>query len=155
MRSNSHKTLFGPSSHWYLDCGFGFYVDPSLRNPDLADPERDTKPPYLDSCSPYKNWRHIYSYNPLKGVQAELHHLIIGGEVHLWSELTDSVTLDGKLWPRVAAAAEVMWSETEKMPDEGTTRRLAEFRERLVARGIGASVVQMEWCLRNKGGCTL
>ena len=150
-----HKTLFGPSSHWYLDCGFGFYVDPSLQNPDLADPEREIRPPYLDSCSPYKNWRHIYSYNPLKGVRDELRHLIIGGEVHLWGELTDSVTLDGKLWPRVAAAAEVMWSGTEKMPDEGTTRRLAEFRERLLARGVGASVVQMEWCLRNKGGCTL
>ena len=48
-----------------------------------------------------------------------------------------------------------MWSGTEKMPDEGTTRRLAEFRERLVAKGVGASVVQMEWCLKNKGGCTL
>ncbi|KAL8785534.1 MAG: hypothetical protein Q9195_008606 [Heterodermia aff. obscurata] len=153
--AKSHKTLFGPNSHWYLDCGFGFYVDPSLRNPDLKDPERETRPPYLDYCSPYKNWRHVYSYNPLKEIRDELRHLIIGGEVHLWNELTDSVTLDSKLWPRVAAAAEVMWSGTEKMPDEGTTRRLAEFRERLVERGVGASVVQMEWCLRNKGGCTL
>ncbi len=59
------------------------------------------------------------------------------------------------MWPRVAAAAEVMWSGTGKMADEGTTRRLAEFRDRLVANGVGAGMVQMEWCLRNEGGCTL
>ena len=153
--AKGHNVLFGSSSHWYLDCGFGFYVDPNLQNPDLADPERQVKPPYLDSCSPYKNWRHVYSYNPLEGVKQEDRHLIVGGEMHLWAELTDSVTLDFKLWPRVAAAAEVMWSGTGKMADEGTTRRLAEFRERLVATGVRADMVQMEWCLRNKGGCTL
>lgn len=153
--AKGHKALFGSSSHWYLDCGFGFSVDPSLRNPDLADPDRQVKPPYLDYCSPYKNWRHVYSYNPLEGVKQEYRHLIVGGEVHLWAELTDSVSLDFKLWPRVAAAAEVMWSGTGKMADEDTTRRLAEFRERLVARGVRADMVQMEWCLRSKGGCTL
>ncbi|KAL8730750.1 MAG: hypothetical protein Q9166_003820 [cf. Caloplaca sp. 2 TL-2023] len=153
--AKGHRALFGSSSHWYLDCGHGFYVDPDLQTPDLADPERHIKPPYLDSCSPYKNWRQVYSYNPLEGVSKEHRHLIAGGEVHLWGELTDSVTLDGMLWPRVAAAAEVMWSGTDKMADEDTTRRLAEFRERLIARGISAGMVQMEWCLRNKGGCTL
>ena len=153
--AKGHKALFGSSSHWYLDCGFGFYVDPDLQNPDLADPERRVRPPYLDSCSPYKNWRHVYSYNPLEGIKQEHRHLIVGGEVHLWAELTDSVSLDFKLWPRVAAAAEVMWSGTGKMADEDTTRRLAEFRERLVARGVRADMVQMEWCLRNPGGCTL
>ena len=73
----------------------------------------------------------------------------------MWGELTDSITLDGTLWPRVAAAAEVMWSGATRMPDESTTRRLAEFRERLVTKGVRAGMVQMEWCLRNQGKCTL
>ena len=150
-----HSAIFGSSDYWYLDCGFGHYLDPNPNHPSPSKANRSVKPPYLGSCNPYKNWRHVYSYNPLKGVQTNLQHLIQGGEVHLWGELTDSVSLDGKLWPRVAAAAEVMWSGTEKMPDEGTTRRLAEFRERLVARGVRAEMVQMEWCLRYKGGCTL
>lgn len=153
--AKGHKVLFGSSSHWYLDCGFGYYVDPSLQNPNLSDADREIKPPYLDSCSPYKNWRQVYSYNPLERVLEEHRHLIEGGEVHMWGELTDSVSLDTKLWPRVAAAAEVMWSQTDKMPDEDTTRRLAEFRERLVARGISSSMVQMEWCLRHEGRCAL
>lgn len=153
--AKGHKTLFGSNDHWYLDCGLGWFLDPSLENPNLSDPERRIKPPYLDSCSPYKNWRQIYSYDPLDGVLPEHRHLVAGGEVHMWGELTDSVSLDSTLWPRVAAAAEVMWSRTSRMPEEETTRRLAEFRERLVARGVRAGMIQMEWCLRHRGGCTL
>ncbi|KAL9608300.1 MAG: hypothetical protein Q9167_006855 [Letrouitia subvulpina] len=148
--AKGHRALFGSNRHWYLDCGLGFHVDP-----DPSNPHSPIKPPFLDSCSPYKNWREIYSYVPLDGIEDSLRHLILGGELHLWSELTDSITLDGMLWPRVAAAAEVMWSGGGKVLDEETTRRLAEMRERLVARGIRAGMVQMEFCLRNKGSCKL
>ncbi|KAL8690274.1 MAG: hypothetical protein Q9218_004240 [Villophora microphyllina] len=148
--SKGYKTIFGSNAHWYLDCGHGYFVDPEPSNPDSP-----IKPPYLDYCSPYKNWRHIYAYNPVADVPQSQRHLVLGGEIHLWGELTDSVNLDGMLWPRVAAAAEVMWSAPEKKPDESTTRRLADMRERLVMRDIRAGVVQMEWCLRYEGGCRL
>lgn len=36
---------------------------------------------------------------PSKDIPKEKHHLIVGGEVHLWTELTDSMTLDFMLWP--------------------------------------------------------
>ena len=145
--NKGYRALAGSASHWYLDCGFGIFLDP-----DPFDPETVIKPPYLDWCNPYKNWRQIYSYNPLAGISEEKEHLVIGGEVHLWAELTDSITLDGKLWPRAAAAAEILWSGARQV-DESVTRRLAEFRERLVLKGIQASVVQMEWCLKNPGQC--
>ena len=82
-------------------------------------------------------------------------HLLVGGEVHLWSELTDSVNLDGKLWPRAAAAAEILWKGPVGVGgvSEGVTRRLAEWRERVVGKGVRAEVVQMTWCLMNEGGC--
>ncbi|KAL8816935.1 MAG: hypothetical protein Q9191_008240, partial [Dirinaria sp. TL-2023a] len=149
--AKGHRALFGSNSHWYLDCGAGSFLDPNPhleKDPHPSDQDRSSvKPPYLDYCTPYKNWRHIYSYNPLDGVLPEHRHLIAGGEVHLWGELTDRVSLDGTLWPRAAAAAEVMWSLPRKLADKDTTRRLAEWRERMVARGIGAGMVQMEWCL--------
>ena len=148
--NKGYKTLFGSNAHWYLDCGHGSFVDPEPSQTDSR-----VQPPYLDYCSPYKNWRHVYAYNPVAGIPQSQRHLIMGGEVHLWGELTDSVNLDGMLWPRVAAAAEVMWSAPGKKPDESTTRRLADMRERLVMRGVGAGVVQMEWCLRHEGGCRL
>lgn len=141
--NKGYKTLFGSNSHWYPDCGHGYFVDPEPSNPDSP-----IRPPYLDYCSPYKNWRHMYAYDPVANIPQNQMHLVVGGEAHLWGELTDSVNLDGMLWPRVAAAAEVMWSAPGKKPDESTTRRL-------VMKGVGAGVVQMEWCLRHKGGCGL
>lgn len=145
--AKGHRALFGPCTHWYLDCGYGTWLDP-----DPSNAETSIKPPYLDWCSPYKNWRQVYSYNPWADVPEEHKHLVLGGEVHLFGELTDSVTLDGMLWPRAAAAAEVLWKGTCEV-NEDATRRLAELRERLVAKAIGAGMVQMEWCLSNPGGC--
>lgn len=148
--NKGYKTLFGSNAHWYLDCGHGSFVDPEPSNSDSP-----VRSPYLDYCSPYKNWRHMYAYDPVADVPQSQRHLVVGGEAHLWGELTDSVSLDGMLWPRVAAAAEVMWGAPGKKPDENTTRRLADMRERLVTRGFRAGVVQMEWCLRHQGGCRL
>ncbi|KAA6413111.1 MAG: glycoside hydrolase family 20 [Lasallia pustulata] len=147
--ARGHRALFGDCHHWYLDCGVGAWLDPRPAN---ATPLR---PPYRDYCSPYKNWRYIYSYDPLALVPDGSRGLVLGGEVHLWGELTDGVGLDGKLWPRAAAAAEVLWRGGGRTVDEGATRRLAEMRERLVGRGVIAEVVQMTWCLMNEGGCRL
>ena len=146
-----HKALFGSNTHWYLDCGHGQFLDPDQARGN----DTEVNPPYTDYCAPYKNWRMVYSYDPLADIPAHNRHLIMGGEVHLWSELTDSVTLDGILWPRVAAAAEVLWSGPGRLPSEDTTRRLAEMRERLVIAGVSSSMVQMEHCLRYKGSCKL
>ncbi len=38
---------------------------------------------------------------------------IKGGEVCVWGETIGESNLEGKLWPRGAAAAERLWSETE------------------------------------------
>lgn len=151
--SHGHRVLFGSSTHWYLDCGYGAWLDPA--DPANPGPDSRASPPYMDHCAPYKNWRTIYSYDPLKGVSPEHFHLVAGGEVHMWGEMTDTVTLDGMLWPRAAAAAEVLWAGTGTPVSEDITRRLAELRERLLLEGVAAGMVQMEWCLRNKGRCTV
>lgn len=70
--------------------------------------------------------------------------MVVGGECHLPGELTDSVNLDNVLWPRVAAVAEILWRGTGEV-GEGTTRILAEMRERLVARRVRAGMIQTEW----------
>lgn len=147
------KALAGNYNHWYLDCGFGQWVDP-------AGGSSMTAPPYTDYCSPVKNWRQIYTYDILSGIPADLAHLVVGGEVHMWTEQTDAVNLDDRLWPRAAAAAEVLWSGSKDAdgtprPVANATRRLAEQRERLVVQGIGAGPIQMVWCLQNEGGCAL
>jgi len=66
----------------------------------------------------------------------------------MWNEQTDPVNLDRMVWPRASAAAEILWSGAKD--DQGRNRsqieaspRLSEFRERLVAKGIGAEPIQV------------
>jgi hexosaminidase len=114
------------------------------------------KSPYLDYCQPYHNWRQVYTYNPTAGISPDLLAGIEGGEVLLWSEQTDPWDLDTKLWPRAAAAAEVLWSGVrDQSMIANATRRLGEWRERIVTDlKIHASPVTMTWCLM-EGGCDL
>ena len=55
-----------------------------------------------------------YSVDPLQGDAAELtpeeQARILGGEAAMWEELVTAETLDAKLWPRLAAIAERLWS---------------------------------------------
>ena len=144
-----YRALFGEYTEWYLDQGFGTFLDP-----DPTRPNSTVKPPYLSWENLQKNWRQVLAYDPLKDVPEESQHLVLGGEVHLWGETVDNLGLDFMLWPRAAAAAEMMWKGKGTV-GEPITRRLAEMRERLVAMGIRSGVVQMEWALRNEGECIL
>ena len=78
----------------------------------------------------------------------------------MWSEQTDPVNLDDNVWPRAAAAAEVLWSGAKDA--EGRNRsqveaspRLGEWRERMVQRGIQAGPVQMVFCTQNGTQCAI
>ena len=145
--SRGHRALFGSNDYWYLDCGHGTWLDPDWNNSDTR-----VKSPYLDYCSPLKNFRRILSYDPLADIPKNQRHLVLGGEVHLWGELTDGENLDAMLWPRAAATGEVLWRGKAKVGEE-STRRLAEVREWLVRKGMRAEPVQVTWCLMNKGNC--
>ncbi|KAL8854126.1 MAG: hypothetical protein Q9221_001048 [Calogaya cf. arnoldii] len=159
-----HKVLAGNYNFWYLDCGHGLWVHapPSTTNTDPYYP-------YNDYCTPLKSWQLIYTHSPFAGlsttntsspsyVNASSLDLVLGGEVHIWSEKTDPVNFDAVVWPRAAAAAEVLWSGNQD--DQGRNRslvdvgkRLGVWRERMVERGVGAEVVQMVWCTQDERGC--
>jgi hexosaminidase len=159
-----HHVLFGDCGHWYLDCGYGGFINPYPSGESPVGVPFNTpggypsqiKDPFLDYCNPYKNWRHIYMYDPLANISSSVQHLIEGGEVLLWSEQTDPINMDAKLWPRAAAAAEVLWSGPREIAMiEGASKRLGEWRERVVVdNGVGSGPVQMTWCLM-QGGCDL
>jgi hexosaminidase len=102
----------------------------------------------------------VYSFDPVAGLTPEQAALVLGGEVHAWSEQIDGVSLDGVVWPRASAAGEVLWSG--RTDAQGVNRtfadaspRLAEFRERLVLRGVGAGPIMQLWCHQNEGDCAL
>jgi hexosaminidase len=93
----------------------------------------------------------VYSYDPRAGLSEEEAKLVIGGEVAAWAESIDPVNLESVLWPRTCAAAETLWSGRKDAGGQNRTQldaapRLAEFRERMVARGVGSAPVHMPFC---------
>lgn len=151
--AKGHKALVGNYQYWYLDCGKGQWLD-------FAPSAAANAWPYNDYCAPFHNWRLIYSYDPLTGVPEEHQHLVLGGEAHMWAEQTDPVNLDRMVWPRAAAAAEILWSGAKDAQGRNRSQieaspRLSEMRERLVAKGIGAEPIQMPYCTMNGTQCQL
>ncbi|XP_013187830.2 chitooligosaccharidolytic beta-N-acetylglucosaminidase [Amyelois transitella] len=118
----------------YLDCGFGAWVGSGN-----------------NWCSPYIGWQKVYDNMPSK-IAADHKDLILGAEAALWSEQSDTSTLDGRLWPRAAALAERLWSDPQHDWKEAEHRML-HVRERLVHMGIQADSIQPEWCYQNEGYC--
>lgn len=148
---SGHSALVGNYRYWYLDCGKGQWLDFAQ-----GDASRDAWP-YQDYCAPFHNWRLIYSKDPYEGIPANLQHLIVGGEVHMWGEQTDAVNLDPMLWPRAAAAAEVLWSGAKDANGQNRSQieaspRLSDLRERLVAKGVRAEPVRMAYCEMESDG---
>jgi hexosaminidase len=97
----------------------------------------------------------VYSYDPYTGVPDDKKSLVLGGEVHAWAEQIDPVNLDRQVWPRAAAAAEVLWSGANARPQADAAIRLSDMRERLVAKGVMAEPIQMPFCTMEKGQCNL
>ena len=66
---------------------------------------------YLDLMQPASQH---YAVDPLKGETVGLsdaeRQLILGGEAAMWEEIATAENLDAKLWPRLAAIAERLWS---------------------------------------------
>ncbi|RKP08074.1 N-acetylhexosaminidase [Thamnocephalis sphaerospora] len=143
------RAITSPADHWYLDCGQGAWVNTHSGGDSW--------------CDPYKTWQHMYTYDPLAGLADTgntdtSHPAVAGGEVTMWTEKTDTVNLDIKVWPRAAAAAEVLWSGRRDVSGrERTTHaahpRIHRFRRRLLALGLRPDMVNMLWCEKNPAGC--
>uniref|UniRef100_A0A182VPZ9 Beta-hexosaminidase n=1 Tax=Anopheles minimus TaxID=112268 RepID=A0A182VPZ9_9DIPT len=105
---------------------------------------------YLDhgfwGVTTYYNWKKVYDNQLPKG------NSILGGEVCVWTEFIDAHSLDGRTWPRAAAAAERLWSNptTKSMEAES---RFFRHRERLISRGVQPEAIAPKWCQQNEGQC--
>ncbi|CDS09580.1 hypothetical protein LRAMOSA10940 [Lichtheimia ramosa] len=173
-----YKVIASHANFWYLDCGHGGWTG----NDDSYDEQEQPKVPESlaeeldrhqltdnyrpsnwggsggDWCSPFKTWQRIYSYDMVYNLTKEEAGNVLGGEVALWAEQTDSTALDVRLWPRTAAAAEILWSgrhnlENEQRDLSDAMARIFDWRYRLVKRGIQAEALQPLWCGKNPSMC--
>lgn len=136
LLENDYKLIISNYDTMYLDCGFAGWVNAGN-----------------NWCSPYKGWQDIYENTPTK-MAGDRHAQILGSESTLWTEQVDSANVQSRLWPRAAAMAESLWTESSSGWREAENRFLVH-RERLIELGIEADALEPEWCRQYQESCPL
>jgi hexosaminidase len=107
---------------------------------------------YLDLMQPASQH---YAVDPLHGEAAELtpeeKRLILGGEAAMWEELATAENLDSRLWPRLAAIAERLWSPDSTTDVAAMYSRLADVNRWLEWLGL-AQRTNLELMLQRLAG---
>lgn len=135
--ANGYKLIITNVDALYLDCGF----------PGWVAGEHNW-------CAPYIGWQKIYD-NKMEDIAAGNYiNQIYGASTALWTEQADDAAIDSRLWPRVSALAERMWSNPANGWRAAESRMLIN-RKRLVENGIQADRLQPQWCLVNEEECPL
>lgn len=112
------------------------------------------------SWCPYNSWQRIYSYDLTAGVNKSHKGKILGGELAIWGEQAGPTVIDGLMWPRSAAAAELYWSGSydtngNKRTVKSVSERFYDWVYRLQARGINAEPTQPKYCVQHPGACNV
>jgi hexosaminidase len=163
LTAQGYRVIVSSSDFIYLDCGFGGWVSNDHRynvniKPD-GSPNFNWGAGGGSWCAPYKTWQRIYNYDFTFNLSDAQKALLQGAIAPLWSEQVDDVVISQKIWPRAAALAELVWSGNRdangnKRTTE-LTQRILNFREYLVANGVGASPLMPKYCLQHPHECDL
>ena len=164
LASLGYEVIVSSSDWLYLDCGFGGWVTNDDRynvnaNPDPNTPSFNFGGGGGSWCAPYKTWQRIYDYDFTANLTAAEAKKVIGVTAPLWAEQVDDTVVSSKMWPRAAALAELAWSGNRdangnKRTTE-LTQRIFNFREYLVANGVGAAPLVPKYCLQHPHACDL
>jgi hexosaminidase len=119
---SGHNAIMSPTSHCYLDY--------NLKAIDLEK---------------------VYKFDPIPTELAkDKQHFIIGGEVNMWTEhVPDESNLDSKVFPRLMAMSEVLWSYPEERNYEEFYGRVQHHYPILKNLGVkyGQETIPMTFCI--------
>eukprot|EP00475_Leptophrys_vorax_P019352 TRINITY_DN2642_c0_g1_i1.p2 TRINITY_DN2642_c0_g1~~TRINITY_DN2642_c0_g1_i1.p2 ORF type:complete len:188 (-),score=65.35 TRINITY_DN2642_c0_g1_i1:28-591(-) len=99
---------------------------------------------YLDHLN--DDWDTFYNFDiqDFNGTAAQK-ALVIGGHSSMWGEHVDVANFMSRTWPRASSVAEKLW--VNEQYSTGQVRpRLADFRCRMVARGVPADSIGPGFC---------
>lgn len=66
---------------------------------------------YFDYDIDTTDLKQVYTFNPIpKHLDEKYHHLILGGECNMWTERAPQELVDSKMFPRILAFTESVWS---------------------------------------------
>ncbi|MGD9345463.1 MAG: family 20 glycosylhydrolase, partial [Candidatus Aminicenantes bacterium] len=99
---------------------------------------------------------HHYRVDPLSGDAAALNpdeqaH-ILGGEACMWAEFVNPETVDSRIWPRLAAVAERLWSPARVTDTDDMYRRLQALDPKLDWIGLTHRINYLKMLQRLTGG---
>lgn len=94
---------------------------------------------YLDHLSTGGDWRKFYNCEPhdFVGTQKQK-DLVLGGEACMWAEVVNDHNILQRIFPRVSATAEKLWSPEEVKNADEAAHRLEEHACRMNLRNIPA-----------------
>lgn len=120
--ARGHDLVMTPKTNCYLDYGQGLADDPFE---------------YLGGCVTLEK---AYAFDPCGGVPVELRGHILGGQGNNWSECTwNEYDLEWKLWPRMCALAEVLWTGEDRPGFAHFKNRMRIHRKRLIGQGVNCA----------------
>lgn len=94
---------------------------------------------YLDHLSTGGDWRKFYNCDPHDFVgTGKQKDLVLGGEACMWAEVVNDHNILQRIFPRVSATAEKLWSQEDVTDTNDAARRLEEHTCRMNLRGIPA-----------------
>jgi len=103
-----HEAIVSPTSHAYFDY--------DLKSIDLEK---------------------VYNFDPIpKEITEEQKKLILGGECNMWSERAPQELVDSKVFPRILAMSEVLWTYPMVRDYELFYERVQRHYQRLKAMGV-------------------
>lgn len=106
----SHDVVMSPTSHCYFDYG--------LNATDLEE---------------------VYNFDPIPpSISAAEARFIRGGECNMWTEHAPQELVDSKVFPRLLALAEVLWTYPEQRNYKAFYKRVEDHYSRLHALNIAA-----------------
>ena len=119
--TSGHALVCAPTSHTYFDY---YQAEPTSEEP-LAIGGLLALP-------------RVYDFDPLAGIPAEAHDVVLGGQGQLWTEYIGTRDyLDYMAYPRACALAEVLWSGASARPSyDDFHTRLTAHAARLRAQGV-------------------
>ncbi|KAG9396870.1 Beta-hexosaminidase [Carpediemonas membranifera] len=109
------------ASPWYLD---------------KQIPDQPTAYLWIDT------WKAMYAQDPTDQIPAAHQANILGGEAAMWAETVDEDTVDGRMWPRILAPAERLWSAQSVTDTDSAEARMNVKRCVLVRAGVHSSPIR-------------
>ncbi len=95
----------------------------------------------------------VYAFDPCDGIPAYREPRVLGGQANLWSEYVWGERDAGwKLYPRLCALAEAVWSPPAKRDFTAFVKRMETHHDRLIRLGVNAAPLQPPFAAQWQAG---